>query len=636
MTPFIAVIRHCTVIILLMGAVKGAEIPPPLTTIAEVHALGLKQAALNHTVLLRGIVTYCDPHTGRAYMQDNSGAISFQSDSSDQPETLKLIPGDRVEILGVTTSRGQGWSPMVVGLPPTVDAPPTPATIRRLGHGPLPEPIEVSSEKLQSGAVQNQYVSLRGTIRTVRSEAFKGGTQLSILISGPRGRDGWKVPASLITPIAPDVGLWENHVGEIRGVATGSGRDPEGSSVPQLLIPTVDQIIPQHDVIRRAFDQTPRPLSDIFHHQPLSAGGDSPYIHVLGSVTLGRPGEGLYLGEGNRGLWVQTPQGTTIRTGDQLDVIGLPGRDSSGAYLKDAIFRVTGHKTLPVPPLLEPVRAIEDENYIAARVSLEGELVDDIQEAGFRWVLLDNDGLRIHARIFGSPLETDTTTWEDGSWLRVTGVCDPPQPLEVGGSPLFLTILVGSQTDIQVVRAAPWLTPRRLGLLVAALSFAIALGVLWLGLLHRQVARQTRFIREQTKQRTLVDERQRMARELHDTLEQQLVGIQVRIDSANHWLPNAPIEVRAALLEARGMLDHSRAEARRSIFELRSPALDELSLPGAAQSSATEFAESGSSKIEVVTRGRNTACHAPSSSTSYASSKSRSPMLSNTRRRRKS
>lgn len=582
------------------GAAHGGESTPALTTSAEVLALSAEEADRHRPVMIEGIVTFSDSSTDRAYLQDATGGTLFHPGLAGQPDDNKLLPGDRVEITGVTFA-GNG-SPQIAGGPISAEGRFPAVRLRRLGHGQLPEPMVVSAEQIQSGAVQNQYVSLRATIRSLQIEDAAGGASLSMLLSGPRGLDGWRMAASLLTTDAPDPALWENFAAEVRGVAIGTGENSKNQRRPQLLIPSVKQVRPDHDLIRRAFEQAPRSIGDIFHHQRIGPGGETPYTRVQGSVTLSRPGEGIYLGETDLGLWVQTPQATATRCGDQVDVIGLPGRDQRGGYLKDAIFRVIGHQALPAAPKLDPTQAMKAEHH-AARVALEGELVGDIREAGFRWVLLENEGRRIHARILSIQAEPGTTNWQAGSWLRVTGVSEAPPSVEEGGPPRFLTILVESANDVAVVRPAPWFTPDRVRLLLGTLVAAIALASLWVILLHRQVARQTCVISEQAKQKTLVEERQRMARELHDTLEQQLVGIQVRIDSAIYWLPEAPFNVREALREARGMLDHSRAEARRSIFELRSPVLEGLSLPDAVRSSARQFAESGVPRIEVVTTG---------------------------------
>ena len=76
---------------------------------------------------------------------------------------------------------------------------------------------------------------------------------------------------------------------------------------------------------------------------------------------------------------------------------------------------------------------------------------------------------------------------------------------------------------------------------------------------------------------TIVNERQRMARELHDTLSQGLAGLILQLEAADAHLTNnhttkAQSIVGNIMVQARSTL----AEARRAIDDLRQPSLDNL------------------------------------------------------------
>ena len=76
---------------------------------------------------------------------------------------------------------------------------------------------------------------------------------------------------------------------------------------------------------------------------------------------------------------------------------------------------------------------------------------------------------------------------------------------------------------------------------------------------------------------TIATERQRMARELHDTLSQGLAGLILQLEAADAHLANKRLEkaqsiVGNAMQQARETL----AEARRAIDDLRQPSLDDL------------------------------------------------------------
>jgi signal transduction histidine kinase len=107
----------------------------------------------------------------------------------------------------------------------------------------------------------------------------------------------------------------------------------------------------------------------------------------------------------------------------------------------------------------------------------------------------------------------------------------------------------------------------------------------WVLLLRRRVAQQTQVIAHQIEQKTLSDERRRIARELHDTLEQQLAGVNIHLDTVAECAPELPEPVSRALDNARAMLTHSRTEAHRSILELRSRTIEQAGLIGAVSES---------------------------------------------------
>src|SRR6185437_12968139 len=66
----------------------------------------------------------------------------------------------------------------------------------------------------------------------------------------------------------------------------------------------------------------------------------------------------------------------------------------------------------------------------------------------------------------------------------------------------------------------------------------------------------------------------RIARELHDTLEQELTGITMQLDLATDCFQQAPRVAQQALVAARDMSRHSMIEARRSVWDLRCQLLE--------------------------------------------------------------
>ena len=72
----------------------------------------------------------------------------------------------------------------------------------------------------------------------------------------------------------------------------------------------------------------------------------------------------------------------------------------------------------------------------------------------------------------------------------------------------------------------------------------------------------------------VLSERGRIAREIHDTLAQGLVGISVQLELVNRLLASSVESARTQLDHARNLVRDSLTEARSSIWDLRSQAAE--------------------------------------------------------------
>jgi signal transduction histidine kinase/ligand-binding sensor domain-containing protein len=101
----------------------------------------------------------------------------------------------------------------------------------------------------------------------------------------------------------------------------------------------------------------------------------------------------------------------------------------------------------------------------------------------------------------------------------------------------------------------------------------------------------------------LVEERARLAREVHDTLAQGFVGISSQLDVVEMSLPKDADPARGYLDLARRMAQHSLTEARRSVMDLRAAALDDQDLGAALDSGARLWTEGSGIGVEVEVTG---------------------------------
>ena len=84
-------------------------------------------------------------------------------------------------------------------------------------------------------------------------------------------------------------------------------------------------------------------------------------------------------------------------------------------------------------------------------------------------------------------------------------------------------------------------------------------------------------------------ERNRLAREIHDTLAQGFTGISVQLESVAEMMGDSSAEARIHLDRARSLARSSLAEARRSVWNLRSQALENCDLPAALSNIARQL-----------------------------------------------
>ena len=165
---------------------------------------------------------------------------------------------------------------------------------------------------------------------------------------------------------------------------------------------------------------------------------------------------------------------------------------------------------------------------------------------------------------------------EPGSLVQATGIIpfaasedddrlQMARPFVVGR----LEVLLRSAGDIVVTRAPNWWKPHRLAALLAAVAVVAAVASGWVVLLRRKVAQQLALIESKLQAEAATEERQRIAREFHDTLEQGLAAVSLRLDVAAYTA--ADEGSRQVLQQQRRLLSGLQTETRDFLWDLRDP-----------------------------------------------------------------
>jgi signal transduction histidine kinase/ligand-binding sensor domain-containing protein len=101
----------------------------------------------------------------------------------------------------------------------------------------------------------------------------------------------------------------------------------------------------------------------------------------------------------------------------------------------------------------------------------------------------------------------------------------------------------------------------------------------------------------------VLQERNRIAREIHDTLAQGFAGVSVQLEMVSRKLNSSSESAREHLDQARMLVRSSLAEARRSIWELRSQSSEIEDLASRLSKMAAQMGGPGQPRIAVQVRG---------------------------------
>lgn len=108
---------------------------------------------------------------------------------------------------------------------------------------------------------------------------------------------------------------------------------------------------------------------------------------------------------------------------------------------------------------------------------------------------------------------------------------------------------------------------------------------------------------EQTKYVLLASERNRIAREMHDGISQSLFSVALGLEVCKKMIVRDPRAVGERLDDLQRMVDVSRSELRRFIYDLRPVKLQELGLLGAIEYWVQEVTSSETARGEIVVLG---------------------------------
>jgi signal transduction histidine kinase len=274
----------------------------------------------------------------------------------------------------------------------------------------------------------------------------------------------------------------------------------------------------------------------------------------------------LYLrSDDNAALGARLSTPVPVQLGDQVEVLGFPEMGRFTASLVDAQL-LERRPGAPVAPIRLQLEDLFRNAYDSDLVEVTGRVIDSFRSERERQLVLQRGERRVRVSSIDPSVDVPV-----GAIVRVAGISRVTLSEGVGYSsqPEVINLYVRSPADVFIVaRPSAW-TVGRLALISAALAGVVLLAVLWIWLLRRQVRRQAEAARGRIETEVALEERHRLARDFHDTLEQELVGLGLRLDA----LQSRDLdEKRRSLISAsRSLVSRIQSETRNLIGDLRSP-----------------------------------------------------------------
>lgn len=385
-------------------------------------------------------------------------------------------------------------------------------------------------------------------------------------------------------------GLWRNvSVRPLTGLTPAIEDSGLSRSLPEADSP--GRGLPG-DYIMNSRESNRSPLTGPNHIQSIASLRFEPQVGdkrgtVRGLVVLTTPA--LFVQDSTGGVAVRARVSPSLKIGDEVEVTGIIRPRAFESLLDDAHVELLWQANA-APPLSVTANQAAGGAFTAMFVQLEGLLSrKSVNADGAVALTLDSGPQSFRALLNPGRISSRLQKLRTGSTLRLRGVC-VVAPEYTGNTTPFV-LLIRSAEDVQVIAGPPWWTlSRLLPYGVAALILLAIAGQLYVAAKHWRL-------------RAVVEERGRLAHEIHDTLAQSFAGIGYQLRAVRKSVPPENPLLQEQLELACDMVRHSHEEARRSIAALRPETLEAATLEAALRQCAERMAHNGPVIIRSTTAG---------------------------------
>lgn len=564
----------CLALALMFLLSAAAENTNVIRSAAELAARIQQMGPYDRQFKLHAIAVTGSPKSDRGSMivADASGRVQIGNIHADR--CPRIVPGDRIVVTGaLRPSHNFGQK--------TGYANPNCSKITFVSHGPPIEPIDVRPEDIDNYKFRFFTVRIKGMIVDVRTDEIDDRYVRFVLdCSGQTVNGAIKCSFHELMPMIGSTIEITGLISPPRGARLYGGChiNAEGMEAIHVIKPPSADMFRVPDL---------KPSAELSPKEIATMGKRKVSGWVLavwnGNMMLLRTADGILV---TVNLITSPPA-----VGDCVETVGKVETNFYHINLMRSIWRKS---MIEKTPETRNIREIEIRDLFINRkdgsrsaayflhgetVRLTGKVWDCfMDDKGSRHIILESQGNSVS-------IECNATigNLETGSILTVTGVCiletEIQNQYSVSLRTPSISVVVSSPRDIKVESFPPWWTPARLTAVICALVLFIAAILVWNASLRTLSERRGRELYrnqiERAKSELRVDERTRLAAELHDHLAQNLTAISYRLAAAKRSQTMEPNALSRHLATATRMLGSCRTELRRCLWDLRSDALDE-------------------------------------------------------------
>ncbi|WP_446743558.1 family 16 glycoside hydrolase [Silvibacterium acidisoli] len=323
-------------------------------------------------------------------------------------------------------------------------------------------------------------------------------------------------------------------------------------------------------------------------HSLASILASSPVVTVRGAVTSLDP---LYVQDGTGGVAVELNQPEGLNLGDEVELTGITMRAGSRIRLHAQTARILWDRSLPLPAPISSTQAASGA-FDGSLIEVTGE-IDSISPPEEGQITLTASDISQRFRVVLPQGLDGTPSLSPGAVIRVIGVCANSDGTDAVTS--AFTLYARGSEDLLLVSPPPWTRGRRLVYIIAGFICFMAI----LGWLYLQA--------ERWRLRAVLEERERLALDMHDTLAQSFAGLGFHLHSLRRGFEqqgHVPPRMMQKLDEACDMATQSHREASARILALHPLTVDKGDILTLIQRSALTMLHGAHLPIRLVRSGQ--------------------------------